>query len=186
MRLQILIVFIIFSSRYSHCQTTDTSYRDIADEFYMNQNYDSALIYYNKAIKVNSNNSYLYKMRAFTKAEFKDYYNEAISDFSKAIELNPEAFFAFIGRAELKNYLGMYKEAIDDFNSAIEIRPDRYEYYYKRGVAFNNFKRYAEAISDFNIAIKNDPKNENAYFQRGYAKHAMKDYLGAMTDYNRL
>ena len=53
-----------------------------------------------------------------------DKYEEAISDFTKAIELNQEYAYAYNNRGYAYYNLGKNEEAISDLTKAIELNPD--------------------------------------------------------------
>jgi len=60
----------------------------------------------------------------------KDYI-DAMSDFSKVIEINPMNEGAYEDRGEIKYDLKDYRGAIIDFKKAVELNPkDKYAYYY--------------------------------------------------------
>lgn len=46
---------------------------------------------------------------------------EAISDYSKAIQIDPNAYSAYFQRAILYRSIGNYQKALADFNRSIEI-----------------------------------------------------------------
>jgi len=50
---------------------------------------------------------------------------DAIEDYTKAIEIDPNNVFAFRLRADSKCKLGDYLGAIDDYTKAIEIFPNK-------------------------------------------------------------
>ena len=80
---------------------------------------DSAEIYYKKGIN---------------KAEKGDFYG-AISDYSKAIEINPRYSKAYNNRGNAKRTLKDYDGAIADYSKTIEINPNNGSAYKNRGIA---------------------------------------------------
>ena len=53
----------------------------------------------------------------------KGQYEQAISDFNKAIEINPRYVKAYNNRGIIYRLKGQYEQAISDFYKAIEINP---------------------------------------------------------------
>ena len=51
-------------------------------------------------------------------------HEEAIKDFDKAINLDPEDFDCFYERGHSKYCLNQYEEGIKDFNKAIDSNPE--------------------------------------------------------------
>ena len=49
---------------------------------------------------------------------------DALADFNRAIELNPNLAGAISGRGIIFRLMGRYEEALADFNRAIELNPD--------------------------------------------------------------
>ena len=59
----------------------------------------------------------------------------AITDFNKAIEINPQDAYAYYNRGIAKEKSGDYQGAIADLNKAIEINPQYANAYNNRGIA---------------------------------------------------
>ncbi len=113
-------------------------------------------------------------------------YSGAISDYSKAIEINPRYGDAYYNRGLAKRQLRDYSGAIADYNKAIEINPRDAEAYNNRGwVKVDKLQNYSGGIADYNKAIKINPKLKNAYFNRGKAKYYIGDKKGACDDYKK-
>ena len=83
----------------------------------------------------------------FAKNNLKDY-NGAISDFTKAIELNPDDADAYYNRGLAKSNLEDYYGAISDYNKAIELNPNDALSYNNRGVAKALLGNLSEACQD--------------------------------------
>ena len=100
--------------------------------------------------KVNAENSKFYFNRAFEKGNNGDHYG-AISDFTKAIEINPsEGAYYNRGwnKAKLKDYYG----AISDYTKAIEIDPKNFNAYGNRGIAKEKIGDLEGACNDWRKA----------------------------------
>ena len=80
-------------------------------------------------------------------------YDSAISDFNKAIEIDPKHDKAYNSRGNVYNVKGLFDLAISDFNEAIDINPKYADAYGNRGYAYSAKGLYDLAISDFNKAI---------------------------------
>ena len=120
--------------------------------------------------------------RGDAKYELKDY-KGAIKDYTKAIKIDPDYAYAYVGRGDAKYKLKDYKGAIKDYSQAIKIDPE-YDYTYsRRGLAKSKLKDHKGAIKDYSQAIKIDPEYSSYYLRRGTAKSELKDYQGALDDY---
>ena len=158
-----------------------------AYQAYNNKEYETSINYYNQIIEMTDNllNGYdenseeyskyknniskAYYNRGVAKNDLKQY-EEAIKDYDKAIELNPNYSEAYNNRGKDKYNLGLYKEAIEDFNKAIELNPNNSNSYNFRGNAKYNLKLYKEAIKDYDKAIELNPHYSNTYSNIGLNK----------------
>jgi tetratricopeptide (TPR) repeat protein len=111
--------------------------------------------------------------------------NGAIADFSRAIELDPQATSAYFDRGIANMQKRNLDGAISDLSRAIELSPNTGDYYNNRGLAKLRKGDNDGAIADFTRAIELDPKSALAYRNRALAKNIKKDADGALADYNR-
>src|SRR5690606_14690684 len=65
----------------------------------------------------------------------KGMYEEAIAEFTKAIEINPKYALAYINRGAAYSRKGQHDQAIVDYTRAIEINPELVGANYNRGLA---------------------------------------------------
>lgn len=63
-------------------------------------------------------------------------YDEAITDYSKAIELDPRYAEAYSNRGFVYGRKGQFDAAIADYNKAIELNPKIAEVYNNRGFVY--------------------------------------------------
>ena len=90
----------------------------------------------------------------------KDFYNQgvahskkgetdlAISDYNKALEINPKYDGAYINHGVAYGQKGEYDQAISDCNKALEINPDFAEAYHNRGIIYYVKKEYDKTWED--------------------------------------
>ena len=108
-------------------------------------------------------------------------YEDAIADFTVAIELDPgiSAYYRDRGIAHYLN--GGYDEAIADYLSAIAIDPrDPYLYMF-RGLAHNRKDEYDRAVIDYDTAVALNPDDPYFYFFRSVALKS----LGEENEYQK-
>ena len=111
-------------------------------------------------------------------------FEEAISEYTKAIEIDPENAIAYNNRGvahykSLKN--DGYEKAMADYDKAISLDPDFVTAYINRGNAHTNYSRdhhthqfwvgLGSAIKDYSEAIRLEPDNALFYYKRGSTYH---------------
>jgi tetratricopeptide (TPR) repeat protein len=109
-------------------------------------------------------------------------YEEAVADFTHAIELNPESEEVFTSRGDAYQEMERYEEAVADFTRAIELNPESELALISRGVAYFLLEYYEESITDFTRAIELYPK---IVYVRGIAYRLVKRYEEAVADLTR-
>ncbi len=93
-------------------------------------NINNAIIYLNEAIEIDPHDARFFISRGTFKGT--ENYEDAIEDYTKAIEIEPKSVFAYRLRGDAKSELGDYQGAIDDYTKAIEIYPNKaYLYNYR-------------------------------------------------------
>lgn len=112
--------------------------------------------------------------------------NEAIVEFSKAIEINSNNAFVYYHRGLAYHKKGELDKAISDYDEAIEISPKDAEVYYNRGIAYY-YKDYVdEAISDWSKAIEISPNSVAIYQKRAFAYFQKQEYDKSWDDVQRI
>ena len=137
---------------------------------------ESAIYYYNRGNK---------------KFTMKDYYG-AISDYTKAVEINPNLVQPYGSMCGAKVNIGMNEEAVDDCNKALSLsssnqltNSDRAMIYANLCGANLNLGVHKDTIKDCTKALEFNPQNDLAFYNRGSAKIHLNDNYGAISDINQ-
>ena len=109
----------------------------------------------------------------------------AISDYNRAVEINPNYSEAYNNRGIAYGKLGDQRQAIPDFDRAIAIDPKSAEVYNNRGVTYDKLGDHRRAIADYDRAVEINPEYPEAYNNRGGAYGALGDQRRAIADYDR-
>ncbi len=113
-------------------------------------------------------------------------FQDAISDYDKAIELNPDFLEAYVNRGNAKIHLNNLQDAIIDYDEAIRLNPKDAEAYNSRGAAKSELDKFLDdAISDFNEAIRLNPEYWEAYYNRGTANETLGNKKDAVADFTK-
>jgi tetratricopeptide (TPR) repeat protein len=86
-------------------------------------------------------------------------YDEALPDFSKAIELDPQNARYYNQRAVTLHAMKRYDEALSDFNKAIELDPQSRDYYDCRAIIYSTLSSKATdpaQIAEYRRLAKSD------------------------------
>ncbi len=126
----------------------------------------------------------IYCKRGWAYSSLKNY-QQAIADFERALELDPNYAWAYGSRGWAYYWFKDYQRAFADFNRSLELDPNDAFAYYRRGWAYDALKNYQQAIADFNHAVELDPNFTYAYRGRGWVYHNLKEYQQAIVDFNR-
>lgn len=89
-------------------------------------------------------------------------YDAAISDYTKAIELNSKEASIYFSRAMAFYNKQNFNRAIADFDKAIELDADESMAYYNRGNALEKIGNFEKALADYQKAVELDADNEPA------------------------
>jgi Tfp pilus assembly protein PilF len=110
-------------------------------------------------------------------------YDEAISDFTEAIRLDPNYALAYLYRGGAYDSKGNHEKAITELTEAIRLDPKSVFAYVARGYAYSNDGNLEKAISDYNEAIRLDPNASLAYYNRGNAYYNQGSHEKAIRDF---
>jgi tetratricopeptide (TPR) repeat protein len=83
-------------------------------------------------------------------------YEEAVKEFSLALEKNPDHIYAHLGLAITYMQMERYEEAEAEFNTTIELAPKMAVAYADRGILYDRAEQYQLALSDYKKALALD------------------------------
>ena len=98
---------------------------------------------------------------------------QAIVDYTKAIELDPNSVEAYFNRGIAYQVSDNWEQAIVDYTKTIELGPDYKEAYFNRGDNYYILNNPEQAIADYTKAIELDPNYALAHRNRGYTFFAL-------------
>ncbi len=115
----------------------------------------------------------------------KGYFDDAIVDYTHAIQLKPDYVVAHYNRGEAYRKKGLFDSAIVDYTQAIQLKSDYATAFNNRGLAQRNLGKLDLAIADYTQAIQLKSDYFLAYCNRGEA-YFMTGHLGnALNDFKK-
>ncbi|MBE9072426.1 tetratricopeptide repeat protein [Microcystis sp. LEGE 08355] len=145
--------------------------------------YDEGLAAINQAINLAPRAAWYYNRGVLYYNQQK--YDLALSDWNKAIELNPNFAGAYYNRGLLYYNQQKYDLALSDWNKAIELNPNFALAYNNRGVLYRLQEKYELALADWNKAIELNRNFAMAYYNRGLLYKDLQKYDLALSDYSK-
>ena len=112
-------------------------------------------------------------------------YDWAITECTRALQMDPNYFDAYYNRGLAYYYKGKYDRAISDNTKAIELKPETNAAYINRGLAYCAKGNYDQAIADYNVILGRYPEFAMAYNNRAIAYYYKKDYTNAWNDVHK-
>jgi len=168
--------------------------RNIADPArYMEEQYDSAIAEYTRAITLDSGGVEALTNRGVLR-DLNNDHDAAIEDYTLAIRLKPGNADAYGKRAETYQKLGRYADAVADYSAALKLDSTTYEFdprlhfanvYFGRGSVFYKMGRLDDALADFDSTLALSPNHTLALISKGVALADKKRYDSAITEYSK-
>ena len=110
-------------------------------------------------------------------------YEEAITCYDKALEINLLNEYAWTGRGNVLLRLKRYEEAITHYDKALEINSSLEYALRSRGLYYLMLQQYDEALKDLNHAIELEEDNDFNLYLRALAYKALNQPGKAQTDF---
>src|SRR5262249_3842694 len=111
-------------------------------------------------------------------------WDQAIEDYSEAIELNPRFAQAFFSRGNALDSKREFDRAIEDYDRAIKLDPTYAKAFNNRALVWDEKRQYDRAIQDYGRAIILNPTYAQAFNNRGVAYVHKGEYDRAIRDFD--
>jgi tetratricopeptide (TPR) repeat protein len=186
-----LFIFIIF---FLNGCSKETYFIYLGNREGREGNYDLAIKYYDKVLKINPYNTEIYYNRGLA-WDYKGDLNNAISDYTKALEIKKDFKDAYHNRGLIYNKKGNYDLAVSDFTKALHYNPDnsqKFQLIFNRAYAWFEMNDFEKAIDDYTEAIKihemsklNPSELPEIYYYRAEAWYGKGNLDNSISDYTR-
>lgn len=109
--------------------------------------------------------------------------DNALADFSKAVELDPTNADAIFDRASIYRVKGEFEKSITDLNEYILLNPTNDYAFKTRASDFDRLGKFDEAISNWSEGLRLNPNDANALAMRGFCYNNKEQFNEALKDY---
>lgn len=128
-------------------------YKDQGDKCYSNEQYDEAIDYYRRAIRIEPEKADAINNLGLALSA-KGQTDEALDCYRKVIEINPGHIGTLINLGSLHFNNERYDEAIEFYDKAIETNPRHGAAYYNKALSLMQKERAEEAIQAYEVFFK--------------------------------
>jgi tetratricopeptide (TPR) repeat protein len=148
------------------------------------EEYDTALIDLNRAIKLNPKYMEAYYERGMAHFHLGNY-GLASEDFDQALKFDADYPDAYIGRGYTYYAQEDYSRALADLSKAVRLDDSSSEAYFGRGLVYYATSEYLKAAQDFSKTLELDDEWADAYYRRGMTHYELENLTAAQEDFNR-
>ncbi|UII30951.1 tetratricopeptide repeat protein [Fulvivirga ulvae] len=149
------------------------------------ENYSEAIAFFSQALSIDSGHTEALYNRAKSRFKLRKF-EEALGDFSKLIEQEPQNAFYFSERAVAYHLSGDNKKALEDLDQAVILEPNKPFRYSSRAFIRERAGDLKGAIEDYEKTIALDPEDAIAFNNKGlveeklgYKEKALKSFENA-------
>jgi len=110
----------------------------------------------------------------------------AITDFDRAIKLEPRKPENFLGRGQAYMAKRDTEAATRDFSQAIRLSPRQPAAILQRAQAYRVVGDLNRALGDYDLLVRVTPNDAQAYYHRAVLEQEMQEYRRALDDFGRM
>ena len=176
------------TERYKNLQQEYEALKKQMEE--LKQSYYSAAPAQQAEIKksIAQNNRYFEAFLALEEGNnfyFNHNFQSAVSEYDRAIEIQPNFAEAYNNRGNANVMLKNYQQAVQDYRNAIKYNKVDARIHNNLGSIYLILKNYNEAINEYEQALKLNPNLFDAYYNRALAYCYIENYQAALSDAER-
>jgi tetratricopeptide (TPR) repeat protein len=143
--------------------------------------YSGALVSINKALAMKESPENLY-YRGQVSEKMKNY-DQAESDYSRAISKNNRYTEAYLAIASLRLTMNKPEAAMENCNAVIAYAPDNQQAYIVRSRIYAQLTEYPKAIDDISKILHDNPADKDMYLLRGTYYQEFIQHQNAISDF---
>ena len=155
-------------------ENRSTTYASLSYCYTELEDYSPALIYADKAIAANPEDSYAHYRKGRLLVKLKNY-EDAIASFMHSIDYDKTDVDSFQWISYCYSMLKNYDKSLEFANRAILINKEDCYSYFRKAWAYQELGRYQEAINFYQQCIERDDKYVDAYLNISYIYSKLKD-----------
>ena len=167
----------------SEAQSIRSSLVSIGIEELNKGEYNSALCYFDEAIRRDPSYGEAYRYRGEVYS-LKGDYDRAIEDYDQAIGLDPGVSIIYSNRGGAFIHKGEYSRAQDDLDKSISLDFRNVEAYIARGHVYTESREFDKAAEDFHKAIELDSDFVASFFISAYSSGVGTDTSPPFSPYD--
>ena len=103
-------------------------------------------------------------------------YDEAVAQYTDALDLNPESLALLNNRGVANQKRGRYDESYLDYTRALTLDPEYYDARYNRALLSLDFDQHFAALDDLDYLKNRYPDSSKVFFSMGVALSQARDF----------
>jgi tetratricopeptide (TPR) repeat protein len=179
-----LIIILLVSCSFLYSQNSKKNI-ELSDAKAKNGDYVGAKAGYDKVLLKDPNNAICLYKSGLMSIQMGIDLDDAIQNFSKAIQIKPKYSDAYWGRGMARKIKYEYKEADEDLEKAIQLDPNNDGAYISLAEVKYHLTDYEKAELYYSVYLKKNPKDFETYSDRGFVRMERLNLKEAIEDYTK-
>ena len=165
-------------------EATEYLYELMANVYEDKNDFDSALVFYKKALKFDRYDDNLLLNISYCYSKLGDY-KLADSYADLAIELNDKSAYSYYRKGNIMLSVERYDAAAEAFKKSVELEPDDVDYYHSLSYSYSKLGEIELSLEYANRALLLDKDDPYSYFRKAWALQECEKYKEAIETYQK-